>query len=177
MNSKMFIGAVTAVFLLAACRPVSSTDELIDHALIYSAAIRKIHSFENSRDLVYIIYTTEDMAIFEGTVAPPQSISPDLQEAIMAELTDEPYEVIWIESFEDAPLEPDNWRETPGWKIAEGNGMVITLGNIHPQEDGTVQLSFFMTCADMCGIGQNFILEQNNGVWQVTGSIGPVIAS
>ena len=177
MHPKMFIGAVTAVFLLAACRPSSSTDELIDHAHIYSATIREVQSFERERDLVYVISTTEDMAIFEGTVAPPQSISSDLQEAIVAELSDEPYRVIWIEAFEDAPIEPDNWRETPGWKIAEGEGIVITLGNIHLQEDGSVQVSFFMTCADMCGIGQNFILKHNNGVWQVTGSIGPVIAS
>jgi hypothetical protein len=64
-----------------------------------------------------------------------------------------------------------------GWKIAEGAGMIIILGNIHPQDDGSVQLSFFMTCADMCGIGKNFVLNQDNDNWHVTGSVGAEIAS
>ncbi len=148
-----------------------------DDAQIYAAAIREIHSFERYRGLVYVVTTTEDYTIFDAPTAPSQLLPADLQEAITAELADEPYDLIWIEAFDDAPFDPANWRDVEGWRIAEGDGMIITLGNTHPQDDGSVQLSFFMTCAQMCGIGKNYVLEQYDGVWRVTGSVGPVIAS
>lgn len=177
MNQKLLITILVVVFLLAACSPSSTTDELNEEAQIYVAAIREVQTIEKYRSLVYLIITTEDLAIFDGTVTPAQPFPMDLQEAITTELADETYEIIWIETFEDAPISPENWRETPGWKIADGDGMVITFGNIHHQDDGTVQLNFFMTCADMCGSGMNYVLTPNNGIWQVSGAVGPEIAS
>jgi len=166
-----------ALLLLLAAAGCAAIDDTNDDAQIYAAAIREIHSFERSRGLVYVVTTTEDYTIFDAPTAPSQLLPADLQEAITAELADEPYELIWIEAFDDAPFDPANWRDVEGWTIAEGDGMIITLGNIHPQDDGSVQLSFFMTCAQMCGIGKNYVLEQYDGVWRVTGSVGPVIAS
>jgi hypothetical protein len=61
--------------------------------------------------------------------------------------------------------------------VAEGKGIVITLGNIHHQNDGTVQLSFFMTCGGLCGIGKVYVLGEAGGAWRVTGSVGPAIMS
>ena len=148
-----------------------------DKAQIYAAAIREIHSYARSSTLVYVVTTTEDMAIFDGPIDPSQKLPDDLQEAIMAELAEETYELIWIEAPEDAPTSPINPETGDGWKIAEGEGMIITLGNIHPQEDGSVQLSFFMACADVCGIGMNLVLNQDYDNWHVSGSVGPEIAS
>lgn len=173
------------LLLLAAagCTAIEATNDdpnpadTSDDAQIYAVAIREIHSITPSRGLVYVVTTTEDYTIFDAPTAPSQLLPADLQEAITAELADEPYELIWIEAFDDAPFDPANWRDVEGWTIAEGDGMIITLGNIHPQDDGSVQLSFFMTCAQMCGIGKNYVLEQYDGVWRVTGSVGPVIAS
>ena len=61
--------------------------------------------------------------------------------------------------------------------MAEGEGIIISLGNIHAQDDGSVQLHFFMTCGGLCGIGKTYVLTQVDGAWQVTGSVGPEIMS
>ena len=152
----------------------AGTDDL---AQIYAAAIPEIHAYARSTSLVYLVTTTEDLACCDAPVAPSQKIPTELQEAITAELAGEPYELIWIESFDDAPKGPIKPDSEDGWIIAEGDGMVITLGNIHPQEDGSVQLSFFMTCADVCGAGKTLVLNQQYNNWHVTGSVGPEIAS
>lgn len=175
--------ALLLLLAAAGCAATEDTNnhpspaEASDDAQIYAAAIREIHAITPSRGLVYLVTTTEDYTIFDAPTAPSRLLPADLQEAITAELADEPYQLIWIEAFDDASFDPANWRDVEGWTIAEGDGMIITLGNIHPQDDGSVQLSFFMTCAQMCGIGKNFVLERYNGVWRVTGSVGPVIAS
>jgi hypothetical protein len=175
--------ALLLLMAAAGCIPAEDTKddpnpaESNDEAQIYAAAIREIHSIERARDLVYVVTTTEDMAIFDGQTAAAQLLSIDLQEAIAAELAGESFELIWIKEFDDAAFDPANWRETPGWRIADGEGMVITLGNIYPQEDGSVQLSFFMTCADLCGSGKNLVLTEDSNNWHVTDSVGPEIAS
>jgi hypothetical protein len=175
-----------ALLLLLAAAGCTATEDTNDDpnpadpnqdAQIYAAAIREIHSITPSRGLVYVITTTEDYTIFDAPTAASQLLAADLQEAITAQLADEAYELIWIAAFDDAPIDPPNWRDAEGWRIADDDGMIITLGNIHPQDDGSVQLSFFMTCADMCGIGKNYVLKPDNGGWRVTDSVGPVIAS
>ena len=153
--------------------PADTTDD----AQIYAAAILEIHSFARSSSMVYLVTTTDDLAYADAPVAPSQKLPADLQEAITAELAGEPYELIWIEAFDDAPIGPINPENAEGWHIADGDGIIITLGNIHPQDDNSVQLSFFMTCADLCGIGKTFVLNQSFKNWHITGSVGPEIAS
>jgi len=151
--------------------------ENIDDAQIYAAAIREIHSFARSSDLVYLVTTTEDLVNADTPTAPSQKVPAELQEAITAKLAGERYELIWIEAFDDAPIGPTNPKIAEGWHIAEGDGIIITLGNIHPQDDGSVQLSFWMTCADVCGVGKTYVLNEYSNNWHVTGSVGPEIAS
>ena len=136
---KNILFVVLLLFLAATgCTATEGTNDdpyLVDtndDAQIYAAAIREIHTFERSRGLVYMVTTTEVYKIFDAPTAPPQYFQKDLQQAITAELTDEPYKLIWIEDFDDAPFNPVNWKNVEGWKIAEGDGMIITLGNIHP---------------------------------------------
>lgn len=148
-----------------------------DDAQIYAAAIRQIYNVDHSFGqppgwpLVYVVSTTEDSAMVDAPTAPSQTLSPKLQEAITAELSDQPFELIWIDSSDEAPVDPSNGQ------IAEGDGIVITLGNIHPQDDGSAQLPFFMTCGGLCGIGKTYVLERAGDAWAVTGSVGPEIMS
>ena len=148
-----------------------------DDAQIYAAAIPEIHSYAQSTVVVYLLTTTEDLVYADAPVAPAQKLPADLQEAITAELADEQFELIWIEAVDDAPIGPINPQSAEGWHIAEGDGIIITLGNIHPQEDGSVQLSFFMSRADMYGVGKTYVLNQDYNNWHITGSVGPEIAS
>ena len=177
IRAKTLLLALLLILAAAGCTATEDTNDdpnpadSNDDAQIYAVAIRKIHSFARSSGVMYLVTTTEDLVYIEAPTAPSQKLPAELQEAITAELADERFELIWIETFDDAPIDPTNGE------IAEGDGIVITLGNIHPQEDGSVQLSFFMTCADMCGFGKTYVLNQNYGAWQITGSVGPEIAS
>lgn len=56
--------------------------------------------------------------------------------------------------------------------IAEGQGIFITPGNILPQNDGTVQLPFYMLCGSLCLSGKVYVLGKIDGAWRVTGNVG-----
>lgn len=154
-----------------------SPDGSSDDAQIYAAAIRQIYTVDHSFGeppgwpQVYVVNSTDDAVMPDAPVSPSQNLSPELLAAIEAELVDQPFELIWIDSVDEAPLDPSNGQ------IAEGEGIIITLGNIHPQNDGTIQVPFFMTCGGLCGIGKIYSLSQVDGAWRVTGSVGPEIMS
>ena len=146
-----------------------------DAAEIYAAAIRQMYSVNHSFGqpgetpefpLVYIVSTTDDGTLLLAPATPPQEIEPKLQQAIETELEDMLFDIIWVESFDDAPLDSSNGT------IAGGQGIVITLGNILPQEEGTVHLPFYMVCGSLCVSGKTYVLAETTGTWQVTGSVG-----
>ena len=148
-----------------------------DDPQIYAAGIRQIYTVDHSFGqapgwpLVYVVSVTDDSVMIDAPGAPSQTLSVDTQQAITAELSGEPFELIWITAFDDAPIDPTNGQ------IAGGDGIIISLGNIHHQEDGTVQLPFFMTCGGLCGIGKTYVLQRAGGEWAVSGSVGPEIMS
>lgn len=148
-----------------------------DEAQIYAAAVRQIYNVDHSFGqppgwpLVYLVGNTDDSMMPDAPAAPPQRLTDGVQEAIVTGLADQPFEVIWIDEVDEAPIDPTNGQ------VAEGDGIIITLGNIHVQDDGSVQLPFFMTCGGLCGIGKTYVLNQVGDAWQVTGSVGPEIMS
>ena len=141
---------------------------------IYAAAVRRVynHDFsfgdEAEFSLVYIISTTADGAGLEVPLTPPQTLSPALQQALTDELAEQPFEIIWVSSVEDVPVDAQG-------RIAEGEGIYILLGNILPQADGTMHLPFFMVCGPLCLTGKTYVLSEVDGVWQVTGNVGVAI--
>ena len=120
--------------------------------------------------LVYIVSTTDDGTLLYAPATPPQKLAPELRGAIEAELADMLFEIIWVENLEEAPVNSSSGM------IVEVQGIVITMGNILPQEDGTVHLPFYMLCGSLCLSGKTYVLEEVDGVWQVTGSVGVEIA-
>lgn len=185
-----FLLALLLLLAAAGCTATEDTNDaptpaaINDNVQIYAAAIRQIytvdHSFGESPGwpLVYVVTTTDDSAMVGGPAAPPVGADPrvrlltaELQQAITAGLSDLPFEVIWIDSHDEAPIDPTNGQ------VAEGDGIIISLGNIHSQDDGSVQLPFFMTCGGLCGIGKTYVLTQAGDAWRVTSSTGPEIMS
>jgi hypothetical protein len=180
MMMKTFLLALLLLLAVASCTGADDSDEALSveaEAQIYAAAIRQIYTVDHSFGeapgwpLVYVVSATDDSVMVGAPTAPSQTLSLELQEAITAELVDQPFELTWVASTSEAPIDPDNGQ------IAEGEGIIITLGNIHGQDDGSAQLPFFMTCGGLCGIGKTYILNQVDGAWQVTGSTGPEIMS
>ncbi|GAI48885.1 unnamed protein product, partial [marine sediment metagenome] len=78
---------------------------------------------------------------------------------------DLPTKVKWAEDFLEVPR--DNKTG-----VVKGNGAIITLGNIHFQEDGTALVSASRYIANLAAIGMTYIVERVDGVWQVVGDTG-----
>jgi hypothetical protein len=176
---------LTILLLLAVAGCVASDDPDVDNgptsssaeAQIYASAIRQIYTVDHSFNepplwsLIYVVNTTDNSVMLNTPSGPSKNLPTSMQQAIQSELADLPAELIWVDSLDDVPIDPADGR------IAQGEGIVITLGNIDPQKDGTVQLPFYMTCGGLCGIGKNYTLDQSDGIWRVTGSVGPEIMS
>jgi len=152
--------------------PVSEDDA----GEIYATAVREIYTIDHTFggdppefSFVYIVTTTDGGTLLDTPATEPQELTAEVRQAIEAGVADLPFEVLWIADLDEAPVNPNNGA------IAEGKGIVITLGNILMQEDGNVQLPVFMVCGGLCALGKTYVLEQVNGEWQVTGSVGPEI--
>jgi hypothetical protein len=84
---------------------------------------------------------------------------------VTALLTDLPAELVWVETRDEAPLEPDTGA------IADG-GALITLGNVAPQGDGSVHVAASIYVASLAAGGQTYVLEEVDGAWTITGTTG-----
>ena len=56
--------------------------------------------------------------------------------------------------------------------VVEGNGAIITLGNVHFQEDGSAFVSASIYVANLAAGGLTYIVERIDGTWQVVGDTG-----
>jgi hypothetical protein len=72
-----------------------------------------------------------------------------------------PFEIIWVGVPDQAPFDKDG-------KVV--NGVIITLGGIHSQPDGSVQVSAALYTDNAGnGMGVKYVLEKKDDLWQVTG--------
>ena len=53
-----------------------------------------------------------------------------------------------------------------------GGGAIITLGNIHLQEDGPALVSAQLYFAMLGATGKTYTLEKVDGSWQISGDTG-----
>jgi hypothetical protein len=50
--------------------------------------------------------------------------------------------------------------------------IVLRLGPISPQLDGSLHIPASYTCGGTCGSGSTHVLKMRDGAWVVTGSVG-----
>jgi len=177
-NRWMYIWSMmvvmTLVSLLASCKtdgPASAL-KIEDESAIYAAVIRQLAMVDDTFGgnlnpvKLYIIKYTDDKA---GNPSGQQSHSTLISQTIQGKITellrDLPIEVVWIEEFENAEFES-------GTKTVQGNGAIITLGNIYLQEDGSVKVAGSIYIANQAAGGTTYVLEKGNGVWEITGRVG-----
>jgi hypothetical protein len=146
-----------------------------DAAAIYAAVVRQLYEVDHSFDqppnwpYLYILGETDDSIAGLGEIGASESIPPAAQEAITEMLADLPAEITWVESWDDVPVEEE------GGAVREGNGVIFTLGNIHPTDDeDTVEVPSGLYCGGLCGTGMTYIVERQGDMWVVTGVTGPV---
>ena len=152
----------------------ASTMGLEDRADIYAAVIKRLytsdHSFgSNPPDFpsLYLIYVTDDRTGADmQEPAASRLLTEPLRGAIDERLSELPAKIHWVSSFGEVPLANNSG--------VEGGGAVISMGNIHEQEDGAMQLSGSIYVANLAASGRTYILEEQDGTWRITGDTGVI---
>lgn len=161
---------VLLLMSMAACTAVSKPTA-INEADVYTAVINQIYTVDDTfggtlqPPIVYLVSETDDSVGDPGIEQQPaQMIDEATQQAIVSGLTKLPADWVWINGRSEVPVTEDG--------RVEGDGVIITLGNIHPQADGTLLISGSIYVANLAAGGQTFILEQTESGWVVTGTTG-----
>lgn len=151
--------------------PADSADQTAtDEAAILAAVIRQVYTVDDTAGgngkfpIVYLL-TVEDNAL--GAIpynSPARSVPAETQQAVLSALSDLPAQFKWVESAGEVK------RNAQG--AVEGNGAIITVGNVQPQSDGTVHVTASIYFAPMGAGGQTYVLEREGDAWQVTGKVG-----
>jgi ABC-type transport system involved in multi-copper enzyme maturation permease subunit len=148
--------------------PVMSSLLPEDQSVIYGAAIYQLYSvdfFSNqpppSGDIYLVQWTavtTDDTDIARGE---SRQLPEEVQAQISAELEDLPAQAHWISN-------PDELEYLPETGEIEGGGVIITLGNIQDQGDGSVLVTAGIFPGNAKGMSRSYKVERVEGVWQVT---------
>ena len=157
---------------IAVARRSLSAVGMEDEAKIYAAVIRQLYEVDHTLGssapdfpVVYLVYYTDDGV---GDPSGPQSDSRILAESLLTAITDKlddiPAEIFWVNDRKAVPLEN-------GGRVKD-SGVIITIGNIHPGENETVLVSASIYIANLAAGGQTYIIERQDGVWQVIGNTG-----
>jgi hypothetical protein len=160
--------------LLAACASRAPSLTVEDRAEIYAAVVRRVTTEDDTfggnlnPTTVYIIQHTDDRA-GDQTAAQGESIriTDDLRQRITDDIGDLSAEIVWVDAQEDVPTESDTGS-------VSGNGAIITLGNIHPQDDGTVWVAGSIYVGMLAAGGQTYVVEEIDGAWTITGNTGVI---
>lgn len=146
-----------------------------DEVAIYAAVIRQLYTVDHTFGsnppnwpYLYVLDSTDDT--IAGTGEEPGESRPlnaAARESIEAQLGDLPAEIRWVSAWEDVPID-----ETDG-SVDGGEGVIITLGNIHEQADGSAHVPAGLHCGGLCATGMTYVLEASGGDWVITGTTGP----
>jgi len=165
---------VALLVLLTSCQPPASSEFTTEEeATIFAAVAHQLATVDdtfggqlNPERLFIISSTNDDAGSASGEPSASRRISNTAQDAVTAALDSLQAEIIWIDTFEDAEFE--------GGGSQVKNGVIITLGNIHPQENGSVWVSGSIYIANMAAGGTTYVLEKSGNVWKITGTTGGI---
>ena len=178
MRSKILrvflLSLLLTLVLLIACgtTPPSLSDEEQDQVDIYAAVIRQLYTVDHTFGeppnfpVVYLIRATNDNVGDPDIPQNPSSlISGAIQESIVTVLDDLPTDFIWVDDRGEVPIDSSTG-------IVEGDGAIITLGNIHYEGDRTVKVSASIYIANLAAGGLTYIIEYVYNEWRITGDTG-----
>jgi hypothetical protein len=152
--------------LLAACN--TSTISIDDQTAIYAAVARQLytvdHTFGDEPPNFPIVYLLGDT--YSPTAGDEYiDIEESVKTAVVTALSDLPAEFTWVEHRDEVPID-----EVTGG--VGGNGVIITLGSIEPQEDGTVQVTASIYIGNLAAGSTTYVLEKVNDSWRIIGNAG-----
>ncbi len=146
--------------------------EAKSEADIYAAVVRQLYTVDHGFGeppnflIIYLVEATDDgMGDPDAPQTESNVLPSSVRVAVTASLDDLPAEFVWVGSFNEVPLDSNTGA-------VEGNGAIITLGNVHSQEDGSALVSASIYFANLGAVGLTYIVESIDGVWQVVGDTG-----
>lgn len=157
-------GAFIAHFIQPVQIVVSLTEA--DEAAIYAAVIRRLYQHDHTfgdgfeSEFVYILSTTDDRIGDPALQSDPSPISAAVQAQVSALTTDLSTNVVWVNSWDDIPIEPSTGQIE--------NGVVFTLGNMHLRFNGSVLVSCHIWCGNLCARGYTYVVDLVDGIWTWT---------
>ena len=115
---------------------------------------------------LYIFDTTDDrVSGLPGAEMNAAPIDPALQADVTAALADLPLTVGWVRTWDELDV-------NAAGDIDEGQGVVITLGNIYDRAgEDAAEVAAALTCGGMCGTGVLYAVADSGDGWQVTGTV------
>jgi hypothetical protein len=169
--SMVFLSLLILLTFLPACTTSESVLTEDDQAAIYTAVIRRVYLVNNTFGdrrfpVIYLVRATDDGV---GDPAAPRTesvlLAKTIQEAVKTALDNLLTDFIWIDDRNEV-------IDSHTSLVEEGNGAVITVGNIHIREDRTVLVSASIYIASLAGGGMTYIVEKVDNTWKITGDTG-----
>jgi ABC-type transport system involved in multi-copper enzyme maturation permease subunit len=144
-----------------------------DPSAVYAAVVRQLYTVDHTFGpnppnfpVVYLVRTTDDsVGDPNAPRTEPQTIPDSTQADIVAMLDDLPAEFVWVSSADEVPREAQT-------DTVRGGGAIITLGNVHAEEDGKALVSAQLFFSMLGATAKTYVLEQLDGEWRVTGDTG-----
>ncbi len=138
-----------------------------DESVIYATIIHRIYTKhdttgENRQPFTLYLITRTDDSTGEPEIEQlePVQLAQETQIVIEQRLSDLPTDIVWADSFDDVVLDPDTGQ-------VMGDGLIITLGSIHPQPGGTVRVPVESYFANLGAEGRIYLLKQDRGEWTI----------
>jgi hypothetical protein len=142
-----------------------------EQAEIYAEVIRMLYTVDHTYGeppnfaMIYVLAVADDSTGDPNLeMLPPSVIAAEVRSMIEKRLTDLPTEVQWVDDPGVVPYD----QETN--QIAD-NGVLMRLGNIH-QDEEQMKVSGSLEVGMLIAGGRRYILENQDGTWQITGSSG-----
>jgi hypothetical protein len=141
---------------------------------VYAAIVLQMYSVDHTFgdkppnwQKVYLVTQTDDGVGDPSAVqSEPVVLSKDILSEITNQLTDFPAQILPVDSRDSVPMDEKNGA------VDKGQGVIFTLGNIHPAEDGTLHVSASLYFRSLGAAGKTYILTKVDGVWKITGTTG-----
>jgi ABC-2 type transport system permease protein len=148
------------------------TVALADQSAIYVAVVRQLYTVDHTFDeppnfpAVYLVRATDDGVGDPDAPRTGSQVLPEtVQMAVVEALADLPADFLWVDDANEVPRE-----EKSG--TVKDRGAIFTLGNIHLQADDSALVSATLYFSALGAGGKTFVLQQVDGIWQVTGDTG-----
>ena len=164
---RYFFLPILLLFFASCAVPIDESEPVVDEVQVYATVIRQVytvdHTFGQPPNFPNIYLLKTNTLENQPSAQEGEAATTAADVAIIEALSDLPASFTWVTSLEDVPKDAHD---------TVVDGAVISVGPIHPVDDGSLQVTASIYFASLGAGGQTYVLEQENGVWTITGITG-----